>query len=519
MAGRLVAAELRLEQRLLDGADLLALPAARVETARRRRVGRAGHVAAEDLALAPRAGARDRDRREQRAGVGVARVRVQVLALRKLDDLAQVHHGHAVAHVPDDGQAVRDEDDREAELALEVGEEVEDLGLDRDVERRHRLVADDQLRLERERPRDADALPLAARELVGEAAVVLRVQAHAREELAHLRLRVLLGLVDREGLADDLPDGLARVQRRVRILEDHLHLTAQRTEVALRQVRDVAAVEDDLPGRRLEQAHDQPRRRRLPPPGLADDAEGLPLVDVERHVLDRVHDRVRAREHALLHGEVLRQVLELDERRAGVIDVARGRGGGLGHALASSVSVMRPFHSCCLRSNGRWHASGWPPAGATSGGRSLSHGSNRYGQRGWNAQPGGGVTSEGGDPTIGTSFASLRSIVGIDSRRPQVYGCCAPAKMSADAPYSIARPAYMTSTEFAVSATTPRSCVTRMTPMSNSFFPSSISSRICACTVTSSAVVGSSAMRTSGLCTSAIAIIALCRMPPEIWCG
>src|SRR3954468_22854388 len=73
VAGRLVAAELRLEQRLLDGADLLALPAARVETARRRRVGRAGHVAAEDLALAPRAGARDRDRREQRAGVGVAR--------------------------------------------------------------------------------------------------------------------------------------------------------------------------------------------------------------------------------------------------------------------------------------------------------------------------------------------------------------------------------------------------------------------------------------------------------------
>ena len=49
-----------------------------------------------------------------------------------------------------------------------------------------------------------------------------------------------------------------------------------------------------------------------------------------------------------------------------------------------------------------------------------------------------------------------------------------------------------------------------------SFF---ISRRICACVVTSSAVVGSSAIRISGLLISAIAIITRCRMPPENWCG
>ena len=32
-------------------------------------------------------------------------------------------------------------------------------------------------------------------------------------------------------------------------------------------------------------------------------------------------------------------------------------------------------------------------------------------------------------------------------------------------------------------------------------------------------VVGSSAISTAGLCTSAIAIIARWRMPPENWCG
>ena len=59
----------------------------------------------------------------------------------------------------------------------------------------------------------------------------------------------------------------------------------------------------------------------------------------------------------------------------------------------------------------------------------------------------------------------------------------------------------------------------RITPTSNSFFTRSISSMICAWTVTSSAVVGSSAISTSGLWTSAIAIIARWRMPPENWCG
>ena len=46
-----------------------------------------------------------------------------------------------------------------------------------------------------------------------------------------------------------------------------------------------------------------------------------------------------------------------------------------------------------------------------------------------------------------------------------------------------------------------------------------ISRRICAWTVTSSAVVGSSAISRRGRHDSAIAIITRCRMPPESWCG
>ena len=85
---------------------------------------------------------------------------------RKLDELAQVHHRDAVGDVADDAQVVRDEDVRQPELRLEVLEQVEDLRLHRDVQRGDRLVGDDQLRVERERPRDPDPLPLTARELV-----------------------------------------------------------------------------------------------------------------------------------------------------------------------------------------------------------------------------------------------------------------------------------------------------------------------------------------------------------------
>ena len=61
--------------------------------------------------------------------------------------------------------------------------------------------------------------------------------------------------------------------------------------------------------------------------------------------------------------------------------------------------------------------------------------------------------------------------------------------------------------------------MTKMTPLSLSRLSWRISSRIWAWMVTSSAVVGSSAMSTLGDSDRAIAIIARWRMPPENSCG
>ena len=94
-----------------------------------------------------------------------------------------VHHRDLVAHVLDHPEVVGDEEIGEVVLALEAPEEVQDLRLHGDVEGRHRLVADDELRLRGERPRNAEPLALAARELVREEALLLGAEPHVAEEL------------------------------------------------------------------------------------------------------------------------------------------------------------------------------------------------------------------------------------------------------------------------------------------------------------------------------------------------
>ena len=88
-------------------------------------------------------------------------------------------------------------------------------------------------RLERERPGDADALALAARELVRVAPAVLGQEPDLPEQLLHAGVAAPPAPgepVDGERLADDLAHGHARVQRAVGVLEDHLDPAAHRAE-------------------------------------------------------------------------------------------------------------------------------------------------------------------------------------------------------------------------------------------------------------------------------------------------
>src|SRR5438270_12186811 len=90
------------------------------------------------------------------------RVRMQ-RALRQrrrrcgLDDLARVHDRDAIRELEQEREIVRDEENGEAEIALQRLDLLEDLALDDDVERRRRLVEDDELGTGTERHREGHA--------------------------------------------------------------------------------------------------------------------------------------------------------------------------------------------------------------------------------------------------------------------------------------------------------------------------------------------------------------------------
>src|SRR5205807_1046849 len=115
--------------------------------------------------------------------------------------------------------------------------------------------------------------------------------------------------------------------------------------------------------------------------------ERLTGVDREAHVAHRVHLTHLAAEQAGPHRVVLHEIAHIEQC----------------HDLASDSSValaLRSATDVAARSSAKWQAdscNGWI---VRSSGRVDAHGSGRRAnwQRGWNAQPDGTLTNEGGCP-------------------------------------------------------------------------------------------------------------------------
>ena len=207
--------------------------------------------------------------------------------------------------------------------AFSSSEQVQHLRLHRLVERGHRLVQHEELRVEHQRPRDVHPLALAARQLVGIAATIQTgIQAYPAEQGARLLAGLdPAGAVREQAERHGVLDGEARVQRRVRILEDQLHVAAQALHPARQDAEHILAVEPHAAGVRLHQAEDQARQRRLAASRLAHDAQGLAPLHLERHVVHRAHPGLRAVEHSAAQGEVLAQAARLEQRASSRADL------------------------------------------------------------------------------------------------------------------------------------------------------------------------------------------------------
>ena len=249
-----------------------------------------------------------------------------------LHHLPEVHHDDVPRHLRDHPEVVGDEDDRRPVPALQVAEEIQDLGLRRHVDRGRRLVGDQEPRPARERHRDHGALAQPTRELprIGVDPLVRHRDADAAEELDGHRPRLgrrqarsarpPLALVKPERLDDLLADRMDRAEGRHRLLRDQRDLGAP-DRAKLRALRrepgqvdgrrrvlleeDLAA--DDAAGR-LDDLQDGLHRDALAAPALADDPDDLAGMHVEADAVDRADE-------PFVEEEVDAKVFDLEDGR------------------------------------------------------------------------------------------------------------------------------------------------------------------------------------------------------------
>ena len=119
------------------------------------------------IGIEPLAGlVQPRQRLQQTHRVRHLRAVEDLLGRAVLDHVAAVHHEHVLARLGHDAEVVGDQDDRRAQPLLHLVHQLDDLRLDRHVERGRRLVGDQHGGIARERHRDHHALAHAAGELV-----------------------------------------------------------------------------------------------------------------------------------------------------------------------------------------------------------------------------------------------------------------------------------------------------------------------------------------------------------------
>lgn len=158
------------------------------ESASGRHTERTGNISLEydPLGALRDIGIRDRNRGEQGLCIRVDRAVIEFIRVSCLHNSSQIHDRDSVGNMPDDQKVVRDKEVRDAQFLLKFFKHVDDLSLDRNVQRGYSLVADDKSGIHGQRSGDTDTLSLSAGELVYISCGVLRVksdQLHKTQDL------------------------------------------------------------------------------------------------------------------------------------------------------------------------------------------------------------------------------------------------------------------------------------------------------------------------------------------------
>jgi hypothetical protein len=270
----------------------------------------------------------------------------------RLDDPPGVHHHHPIAQPGDRAEIVGDQDDRHAELAAQPLQQLQDLRLHGGVERRGRLVRDQQVRPAQQRDRDHHPLAHAARELVRVAleAAARRGQPDLIEQPQTGAARGCLAhpLVLDQHLGHLARDAQVGVERGHRILKDHREAdAADPVQLARRQAQQLAAAKARATRAATvagEQAHDREEGLGLARAGLADHAHALALIDPKAEI-------AHGRNLAFGRREPGAQILHFQERgrrgggRAPVRSLPKGRVSDRRHLRVTTALSCRSINA------------------------------------------------------------------------------------------------------------------------------------------------------------------------------
>ena len=131
----------------------------------------------------------------------------EFLSMGHLHNLPEIHDSDPVADMFDDPKIMRDKEIGESELIPQIHQEIEDLGLNGNIQGRDRFIRYNQFRMEGDGPGNADPLALSAAELVRITKGILTVKPDLFKNLQD-PLFHLLSRCDPMDLEDPLPRSL-----------------------------------------------------------------------------------------------------------------------------------------------------------------------------------------------------------------------------------------------------------------------------------------------------------------------
>ncbi len=237
---------------------------------------------------------------QQAAGVGVRRRRKHFSHRAGLHDAPRVHHRHAVGNLRHHAEVVGNQQQGQAQALPQLGQQRQNLRLDSDVQRRCRLVGDEQQRPAHQGHGNQGALPKTAGELVR---ILFHATFRVRDgHLAHhfqrrgARLAARDLLVRQQRFGNLVADFHHRVQGGHRLLEDHGDSgAANAAHLLFRKLRQFAAVAvfpqqhatSNHTRTRWKQAQHGKHRGGFSAAGFANQSQDFTAPDGERNVLHR----------------------------------------------------------------------------------------------------------------------------------------------------------------------------------------------------------------------------------------